>query len=89
MDNLKVESNSRSEKGDSIKHVTSSQDKKQLVVFICETFKVFSSKDNLRTHVHENKRLFKCEICSYNCFRKCDIKAHVALVHDQKKPFKC
>ena len=38
--------------------------------------------------VHGRKKPFKCKNCSY-CFKKNDLKKHVASVQEKKKPFEC
>ena len=39
--------------------------------------------------VHEKKKPFKCDICNYSCFQKCEIEKHQELVHEKKKPLRC
>lgn len=46
---------------------------------------------NLRMHhymVHEDKRPFRCDICSFTCKRNTDLKQHMVR-HSDYKPLKC
>ena len=35
--------------------------------------------------VHEAKKPFNCEICTYKCSQNNDLKKHVESVHEKKK----
>ena len=35
--------------------------------------------------VHQGKKPFKCEICEYGCYEKCDKKIHITSAHEKKK----
>ena len=39
--------------------------------------------------IHENRKPFTCEICSFSFARKPNLKKHIESVHAGKKPFKC
>jgi KRAB domain-containing zinc finger protein len=39
--------------------------------------------------VHGKKKPFKCDVCKYSCFQKCDIEKHKELFHEKQKPLRC
>ena len=48
---------------------------------------VNGQKGNLKS-VNEGKKI-KCDICDYKCSQKGNMKTHISMVHEGKKPFKC
>ena len=37
----------------------------------------------------EEKKIFKCDICSKEYPKKVKLRRHVLLIHDENKPFRC
>ena len=50
--------------------------------------KIVHKKDTI-VPIETRCKPFKCDICEYRCSKKCNMKRHVARVHQGKKPFKC
>ena len=50
------------------------------------------SKGSNKKHVllvHEGNKLFKCDICDYQCSQNSTLNGHAASVHERTKPLKC